>query len=119
MPAHCSRFLISDNLIRPVVRGDVAAVPNRVAPERCGHSAAHQAVEPVVVRLFGAQLPLVDRPAAAFSLDPVLGREVLREAPVLFRSLLYQPECPANVLEEALPSGREYGVRAVEKRRKR
>jgi len=49
---------------------------NRPLDARC-HCAADQAVEPVVVRLLGPELPHVHHPAASLGAHAVFGRQML------------------------------------------
>lgn len=49
--------------------------------------AADEAIEPVVVGLFGAGFPFVDRSTAAFGFDEVLGGDLFGEHAVLFGAI--------------------------------
>lgn len=49
------------------------------AQHQCPDGAADEAIEPVIVGVFGTDFPLLDRAAAALGCHLVLGRQVLGE----------------------------------------
>ena len=54
---------------------------------RCGDCGADEAVEPVVVGLFGAGLQLIDGAAAALGFDEIFGGDLFGKHAMLFRSI--------------------------------
>ena len=72
-----------------------------------GDSTSDEAVEPVVVGLFGAGFPFVDGSAAAFGADEVLGGDLLGEHAVLVGAIAEDGEAASVAHRDCKPGVRE------------
>ena len=72
-----------------------------------GDGGADEAVEPVVVGLFGAGFPFVDGSAAAFGADEVLGGDLLGEHAVLVGAIAEDGEATSIAHRDGEPRVRE------------
>lgn len=66
-------------------RAGLQLLRKRGAQHRCADRATGETVEPMVVRMLGAQLPFVNRPAQPFRPDAALRGQMLGEQNVLKR----------------------------------
>jgi len=73
----------------------------------CSDGGADKAVEPVVIGLLGTGFPFVDRSAAAFGADVVLGRDLLGEHAVLVGAVAEDGEAASVAHGNGKPRVRE------------